>query len=205
MISRISRNPAVAERWVLVLASVASLMVALDASGRVHRAEHDPPAARGLDQRARVDGQCLQPQLRGAAHHRLGTRGPVRAPAPVRRGPGPVRRFLGSLRTGPQYRAADRRPGGPGRGRRLRRARCRSPCSLRPHRPTGGARRWGSTAPSPGLPCSAALFSAERSPRAWPGSGCSGSTCRSGWSPFPSSSPASRRATDREPGLTPSV
>ena len=37
MISRISSNPAVAQRWVLVLASVASLMVALDALARISK------------------------------------------------------------------------------------------------------------------------------------------------------------------------
>ena len=82
----------------------------------------------------------------------------------------------------PNIGTADRRPGAAGRGARRSSRRCRCRCSPPPSRPTGAARRWVSTAASPAWPCSAGRCSAARSPRGWPGSSCSGSTCRSGWS-----------------------
>ena len=45
-------------------------MVALDALVGHDRAEHDPPRPRRLDRGARVDGERLQPELRGAADDR---------------------------------------------------------------------------------------------------------------------------------------
>src|ERR1700733_8053439 len=61
--------------WVLIVASVASLMVAPD----------DPSGPRRVDRRARMDGECVHAELRGAADDRRRARRPVRAPAAVHR------------------------------------------------------------------------------------------------------------------------
>ena len=67
-------------------------------------AEHDPARSGCLDRGSRVDGERLQPELRGVADHRRRARRPLRAPVLLRDRVGPVRRGVGGERAGAQRR-----------------------------------------------------------------------------------------------------
>ena len=86
-------------------------------AGGVDLAEHDPPRSGRLDRGPRVDGQRLQPELRGPADHSRRARRSLRAPGLLRDRAGPVRRGLGGGRARAQRRLPRRGPGSPG-GRR---------------------------------------------------------------------------------------
>ena len=86
-------------------------------AGGVDVAEHDPTRSGRLARGPRVDGECLQPELRGVADHRRRARRPLRAPGLLRDRVGPVRRGVGCGRAGAQRRLPRRGPGSPG-GRR---------------------------------------------------------------------------------------
>ena len=83
---------------------------------RLDRPEHDPARSGSVDRAARMDGQRLQPELRGAAHDGRRARRPLRPPQPVRRRPRALRGGVGRLRARAHRGLADRRAGGPGCG-----------------------------------------------------------------------------------------
>ena len=69
-----------------------------------------------------MDGERLQPQLRRAAHDRVGARRPLRTPTAVRRRPRALRARLRRVRPGADRRLAHRRADRAGRGRGVRHA-----------------------------------------------------------------------------------
>ena len=170
--------------------------------GGLDRAEHDPARSGRLGRAARVDGQRLQPELRGVADHRRRARRPLRAPRLLLDRVGPVRRGVGGGCAGAQRRLADRGPGGPG-GRRGTGADAGSGAPERrlPAR-AQRARRSACSARSPGSRSPSARSSAARSPRASTGRGSSGSTSRSAWPRSRSYSAGSRRASAATPDST---
>ena len=122
---------------------------------RVDGAEHDPGGSRRLGRAARVDGQRLQPQLRGAADHRRRARRPLRPPQALRRSgsvcsPSPRRPARsrptrladrGARRPGRRRRAADAaRPGAAERRVPAPEARHGDRAVQRGHRTGGGQR-----------------------------------------------------------------
>ena len=158
-------------------------MVALDALVVTTALSTIRARPRRLGRAARVDGQRLQPQLRGAADDRRGARRPLRAAAPVRRRARRCSRGVGGLRARAQRRLADRRARGAGRRRGAGHA-ARAGAAER--RVPARAARLGASG----------IFSGDHRPRRArragdrrrdhpghrAGSGSSGSTCRSGWS-----------------------
>ena len=83
----------------------------------VYVAEHDPTRSGCLDRGPRVDGERLQPELRGVADHGRCAWRPLRAAVLLRDWVGPVRRGVRGERAGAQRRLPDRSPSSPG-GRR---------------------------------------------------------------------------------------
>ena len=81
-----------------------------------HGAEPDPPRSGGVGGAARVDGQCLQPELRGAPDHRGRARRSLRTPPPVLGRVGSVLGRVGGLRARTRRRLVDRRSRRTGRG-----------------------------------------------------------------------------------------
>ena len=148
---------------------------------RDHRAEHDPRATCGasieqLEWTVNAYNLSFAVLLMTAAAlgDRFGRRRLFAA------GLGAVRARVGRLRAGAGRRRADRGARRAGRRRGAGDAAGAGAASARRSRPSAAARRSASSSASPASPWRAARWSAARSPRASPGSGSSGSTCRSG-------------------------
>src|SRR5829696_2418906 len=80
-------------------------------AGGINVAEHDPTRSRCLDRGSGVDGERLQPELRGPADHRRRSRRLLRAPVLLRDRPRSVRRSVGGQCARAQRRLSDRGTG----------------------------------------------------------------------------------------------
>ena len=168
-------------RWVLGLAAVASFMVALDTlvvSTALTTIRARPRRERRA---ARVDGQRLQPELRRAADDGVGARRPLRPAPAVRRRPRAVRARVRRVRARPRRGLADRR------ARPCRAPARRSSCRSRSRSSAPRSRRSAAASAMGALQGLTGPRGRERPGdrrrgrrRASPGSGSSGSTCRSG-------------------------
>ena len=117
--------------------------------GRHHSAQCHPHRSRRVDGAAGMDGECLHPQLRGAAARRQRARRPFRTPPHADGRPGVVHRRVGGLRRRAECRDADRRSRRPGRGRGADHAARHGACSAAPTPPPSAARRSASSPASP--------------------------------------------------------
>src|SRR4051794_2099256 len=108
-------NANTSQKWVLALTSLVSLMVALDVLVVTTALSNDPARPGRVARQPRVDGQRLQPQLRGPAHARGGARRPLRTAKAARLRARALRRRVGRVRALARRRLADRRARRPGR------------------------------------------------------------------------------------------
>ena len=150
--------------------------------GRVDRAELDPAAPARVRRRARMDGQRVRTELRGAADDGRRAGRPVRAPAAVRRAGWLLFVAASAACALPtDVGCADRGARGAGRRRGGDRAAVAGAAERARSRRSAAAWALGMFGAITGSRSSPVRWWAAQSPRPRTGSGSSGSTSRSGW------------------------
>ena len=159
-------------------------MVALDALVVTTALEHDPARPRRLDRGAGVDRQRLQPELRRAAADGRRARRPLRAPAHVRCRPWDCswRSAACALASSVGWLIAARAVQGAGAALVMPLAMALLSAAF--PREERGRGAWASSAASPARPDRRTGGGRRDRRRASPGSGSSGSICRSASSSF---------------------